>query len=99
MKKLFLALALFILPIMSATAVELRDGKLVPTYPQELSILEQCKQPNTCAIVTREMVIAFAQAYADAKLAEFEAEVRAQFQAAVEARAREIVKQLQRNSL
>lgn len=82
-----------------AKAVELRDGVLVPTYPEEVALLNECKKPNTCLIVTKEIVHRFAQAVADAQIQELKALVEERFAAAVEARAQEIAQQLRKKSL
>lgn len=100
MKALLFVLTLVMFAFsLPAAAVELRDGKLVPTLPQELALLEQCKTPDTCFIVTREIVQRYAQSVADAQLADFQAEVRERFAAAVEARAKELAKQIKKNSI
>lgn len=94
----FLTLVMFMFSL-PAVAVELRDGKLVPTFPQEIALLEKCKKPATCLIVTSEIVQQYAQSVAYAQLAELKAEVEAKFAAAVEARAQELAKQIAKNSI
>lgn len=84
-----------------ASAFELKPDGSMALLPQEVAVLEQCKAQGGkgCFIVNRDVVERFAQAYAEAQLAEFQAEVQEKFEAAVLAKAKELAKQIAKNSL
>lgn len=99
MKTLLFALTLvmfvFSLP---AIAVEVRDGKLVTTFPQEDAVLKKCDEQGGCFIVSREIVQKYAEAYAAEQVELLRAEVREQFAAAVAAEAKAQAAKICRNT-